>query len=350
MDIKLLREVGVGGLERWEPVFKASFPLDREQIEVVFEALQEVLPPLERGTYTVEQLTGRDRRAPRRRPSGPGGEAPGALHHRGLHRRGTRRSRTGSWLTRTIAIESTDKDAVAAAVRVVGLGPRVNTTTPAVSAALFDNEPPRYATIDVGHELGEVPRRPAGRRRPLGDAGGPCGGDAAGGGAGPERRDLRRGRRSDGRSDRGMVAEAREHLAREIAAGGHRGAADRLEPRRRAGGRRGRPGGCASRSSRARRRAGWPISRQCPASGSRRGHRGLRHRRRQFAVHLRARRRGARAVQRQCRGGPLHRAVRPDGRRGRSDRGGGEGLRSPKGWRASTAGPHRTGWWGWAAP
>lgn len=149
MDIKLLREVGAAGLERWEPVFKAEFPLDRDQIATVFEALAEAPPTLTRPSYTYEQFLTEvvephpgvrtvpvAKKRTRYTVEGCIGEYSDV--------------RTGGWLTRTIAIESTDLDAVIAAVRAVGLGSRVNTSYPRGLGALFDNEPPRYATIDVG--------------------------------------------------------------------------------------------------------------------------------------------------------------------------------------------------------
>ena len=56
MDIKLLREVGRNGLERWEPVLKAEFPLSGEHVAAVFAALREPMPPLDRERYTLEQF------------------------------------------------------------------------------------------------------------------------------------------------------------------------------------------------------------------------------------------------------------------------------------------------------
>jgi len=40
MDIKLLREVDGDGLQRWEPVMKQGFPLGRDDVAVVLDALQ----------------------------------------------------------------------------------------------------------------------------------------------------------------------------------------------------------------------------------------------------------------------------------------------------------------------
>jgi len=56
MDVKLLREVGIGGLERWEPVLKAPFPLGRGDIETVFAALRLPVPDLAQETYSLEEV------------------------------------------------------------------------------------------------------------------------------------------------------------------------------------------------------------------------------------------------------------------------------------------------------
>ena len=52
--------------------------------------------------------------------------------------------------TRTIAVESTDAQAVIDAVRELGLGGYTNTAYPRGLAALIDDAPARYAVIDVG--------------------------------------------------------------------------------------------------------------------------------------------------------------------------------------------------------
>ena len=49
MDIKFLREVDGDGLERWEPVMKAGFPLPAAEVPRVFDALGVLAPPLTRG-------------------------------------------------------------------------------------------------------------------------------------------------------------------------------------------------------------------------------------------------------------------------------------------------------------
>jgi exopolyphosphatase/guanosine-5'-triphosphate,3'-diphosphate pyrophosphatase len=149
MDIKLLLEVGRNGLERWEPVLKAEFPLTAEHIDAVFSALRQPMPPLAREQHTLEQFL-----------TELVGPAPGVrevpVHKRRVRYRieGCTSELTdievGPWLTRTIAIESEDLDAVVAGVSAVGLGARVNTSYPRGLGALYDGEPPRYSTIDVG--------------------------------------------------------------------------------------------------------------------------------------------------------------------------------------------------------
>ncbi len=149
MDIKLLREVGVGGLERWEPVFKAEFPLDREQLSIVFDALKEAPPRLRRDEYTQEQLL-----AEVIEPLRSVRAVPVAKHRTRYTIAGcageSSEVRIGDVSTRTVAVESEDREAVLAAVRGIGLGSRVNMSYPRGLRAIFDNEPPRYAAIDVG--------------------------------------------------------------------------------------------------------------------------------------------------------------------------------------------------------
>jgi exopolyphosphatase/guanosine-5'-triphosphate,3'-diphosphate pyrophosphatase len=44
MDIKVLRETDDRGLQRWEPILKAPFPLDQETSRTVFQGLRLPLP------------------------------------------------------------------------------------------------------------------------------------------------------------------------------------------------------------------------------------------------------------------------------------------------------------------
>jgi exopolyphosphatase/guanosine-5'-triphosphate,3'-diphosphate pyrophosphatase len=149
MDIKLLREVDGDGLERWEPVMKAGFPLPRGDVARVFDALGVDPPPLTRDAYTSEQfLAGLV-------------EPSDALRVVRVHKRRVR-YRVGGCMaertdveadgreTRTIAVESEDAAAVVAAIRGLGLDGRVNTSYPRGLAALVDGRPRRHAVIDVG--------------------------------------------------------------------------------------------------------------------------------------------------------------------------------------------------------
>ncbi|MFL6224083.1 MAG: Ppx/GppA family phosphatase, partial [Actinomycetes bacterium] len=56
MDVKLLQEVDGDGLERWEPVLKAGFPLPAAEVARVFQALEVAAPALGRDAYSLEQL------------------------------------------------------------------------------------------------------------------------------------------------------------------------------------------------------------------------------------------------------------------------------------------------------
>jgi len=57
-DIKRLREIDSNGLERWQPIFKAMFPLTHPDIATVFAEWQIALPRLNRESYTKEQFIG----------------------------------------------------------------------------------------------------------------------------------------------------------------------------------------------------------------------------------------------------------------------------------------------------
>jgi exopolyphosphatase/guanosine-5'-triphosphate,3'-diphosphate pyrophosphatase len=222
LDIKLLREVGPGGLERWEPVLKAQFPLGRDDITVIFGALREPAPDVTQEAYGLDELL-RDLIDPH-----PGVRVVPVRKRRTRHTiEGCIGELTdveiGEWTTRTIAIESEDLDAVLAAVAAVGLGNRVNTSYPRGLGALFDGAPPRYATIDVGtnsvkFHVGQPVL--GGQWEPLVDR--------------AEVTQLGAGLAQTGRISaaaierttqaiRGMVTEAREHLVREIAAAGTAG-------------------------------------------------------------------------------------------------------------------------------
>jgi exopolyphosphatase/guanosine-5'-triphosphate,3'-diphosphate pyrophosphatase len=149
MDIKLLREVDGDGLERWEPVLKASFPLPAAEVSRVFNTLGVLLPPLARDAYTLDQFL-----AELVAPSG-------VVRAVRVHKRRQRYTLANCMAevadlevdgraARTIALESEDPYAVMAAVRRLGLDGQVNTSYPRGLAALIEDGPLRYAVIDVG--------------------------------------------------------------------------------------------------------------------------------------------------------------------------------------------------------
>jgi exopolyphosphatase / guanosine-5'-triphosphate,3'-diphosphate pyrophosphatase len=148
MDIKLLREVNGDGLERWEPVMKAGFPLAAAEVARVFQALEVVPPSLTQDAYSLDQLL-----ADLVGPSG-------AVRVVRVHKRRVR-YRLGGCMAeiaeveadgrtqRTVAVESEDPSAVMAAVRGVGLDGHTNTSYPRGLAALVTGSW-RHAVIDVG--------------------------------------------------------------------------------------------------------------------------------------------------------------------------------------------------------
>ena len=138
MDIKLLREVDGDGLERWEPVLKAGFPLPAAEVPRVFDALGVPAPPLTRDAYRLDQFF-----AELVAPSG-------AVRVVRVHKRrqryrladcmaGVADLEVDGRVARTIAVESEDPVAVMAAVRRLGLDGQVNTSYPAGLWARMDD-------------------------------------------------------------------------------------------------------------------------------------------------------------------------------------------------------------------
>ena len=56
IDIRRLQQVDDDGLELWEPVFKAKFPLGHSDIAVAFSEWHLPLPALSRESYTIEEF------------------------------------------------------------------------------------------------------------------------------------------------------------------------------------------------------------------------------------------------------------------------------------------------------
>jgi exopolyphosphatase/guanosine-5'-triphosphate,3'-diphosphate pyrophosphatase len=149
MDIKFLREVDGDGLERWEPVMKAGFPLPAAEVLRVFDALGVLAPPLTRDAYSLDQFL-----AELVEPSD-------AVRVVRVHKRRQRYTLANCMaevadlevdgrVARTIAVESEDPSAVIAAVRRLGLDGQVNTSYPRGLWARMHDGLQRHAVIDVG--------------------------------------------------------------------------------------------------------------------------------------------------------------------------------------------------------
>jgi exopolyphosphatase / guanosine-5'-triphosphate,3'-diphosphate pyrophosphatase len=149
MDVKVLREVNADGLERWEPVMKQGFPLAATDASEVLEALDVTAPKLTSATYTLDGFLDELIR--------PNDLARVVK----VHKRRNRFTFAGCMAeladvvadgrpTRTLAIESEDPAAVIAAVRAIGLDGYANTSYPRGLPALIDDEPARWAVLDVG--------------------------------------------------------------------------------------------------------------------------------------------------------------------------------------------------------
>jgi len=129
MDVKHLEEVNEDGLERWQPILKAPFPLAAAQLASVLDSLRADHPPLARAAYTVDQLL--------EEVVGPSPELRAVSVHK--HREhyllnGCMAELTDVTIdegsTRTIAIESEDAELVAATVGEVGFSPDTNVSFP----------------------------------------------------------------------------------------------------------------------------------------------------------------------------------------------------------------------------
>ena len=149
MDIKVLREVNADGLEQWMPVMKAGFPLSAVETAKTLEFLHLPVPPLSWTHLRLDEFLVQF--------AAPGG----AIRSVKVHKRRTRYTVGGCMAeladvvangkpTRTIAVEAEDAAGVIRAVRELGLGGYTNTSYPRGLAALIEDDPERYAVIDVG--------------------------------------------------------------------------------------------------------------------------------------------------------------------------------------------------------
>ena len=147
LDVKLLDAVGEDGLELWHPTLKAPFPVARDAVAELFEALGVAVPELRRDTYDLVQLR----------------EELVRLHAdvrvAEVHKRRVRSTVDGCMVeltgfrvdgtpTPTVAVESPDPALVSATVRRLGLAGRRNTCVArGLKVALGWG---RFAVVDVG--------------------------------------------------------------------------------------------------------------------------------------------------------------------------------------------------------
>ena len=149
IDIKVLHKVNEAGLEQWMPVMKEGFPAGAATLRDVFKAMQVTSPALTRDDYTLDQFlveliepteAVRAARVHKRRVRYVVGGCTSELSDVAVE----------GVSTRTIAVESEDAAAVAAAVESLGLSGYVNTNYSRGLTATLSGKPPRYAVLDVG--------------------------------------------------------------------------------------------------------------------------------------------------------------------------------------------------------
>lgn len=149
LDIKVLEEVDAHGLERWNPVMKAPVPLTADSAAVVLGALSVAVPDLERDTYSLGQFL--DELI----DPNDGFRVVDVHKHRRRYAIGTCMTElsdvtVNGRLTRTIAVESDDKEAVLATVHDLGLSGYRNINYQRGLTRILDEIPDRYAVIDIG--------------------------------------------------------------------------------------------------------------------------------------------------------------------------------------------------------
>jgi exopolyphosphatase / guanosine-5'-triphosphate,3'-diphosphate pyrophosphatase len=149
MDVKVLNEVDADGLEQWEPVMKAGFPLSAADAAKVLAAMHSPAPGTLRDSYTLDEFLAEF------------AGADSGIQVVQVHKRRVRYTVEGctgelSDITadgrpaRTIAVESEDAAAVVRAVAALGLSAYTNISYPGALKALLDDAPECYAVIDVG--------------------------------------------------------------------------------------------------------------------------------------------------------------------------------------------------------
>jgi exopolyphosphatase/guanosine-5'-triphosphate,3'-diphosphate pyrophosphatase len=142
LDVKRLEAVNDDGLEQWEPVAKAVFPLGRDDVAALLAALDASVGPLEREAYdadaVVEEVVD---------PHQDLHAVPVSKHRVHYLLDGCMLERTdvrsGARGTRTVAVENEDPAVVRATVEALGLWSLPNVSFPRGLAELVGFETPR---------------------------------------------------------------------------------------------------------------------------------------------------------------------------------------------------------------
>jgi exopolyphosphatase/guanosine-5'-triphosphate,3'-diphosphate pyrophosphatase len=150
MDVKVLRETDTSGLQRWEPILKAPFPLDEEAAVTVFRGLHRPVPDVPPEGLTLDAVL-----------AAAGVGTPSGPRPLRVRKQRARYTLAGCQAERSVfevdgrrvtsvAVESPDPAAVVAAVEALGLSDYVNLDVRAGLRLLVDEVPERYAVIDAG--------------------------------------------------------------------------------------------------------------------------------------------------------------------------------------------------------
>jgi exopolyphosphatase/guanosine-5'-triphosphate,3'-diphosphate pyrophosphatase len=150
MDVKVMRATDSSGLQRWEPILKAPFPLDHAAARTVFQSLRRPLPDRPPEGLTLEAFL-----------TAAGVGTPGGPHPLRVRKQRARYIvgdaqaeravfEVDGRRTTSIAAESTDPAAVVAAVDALGLSGYLNMDVRTGLRLLVDDVPERYAVIDAG--------------------------------------------------------------------------------------------------------------------------------------------------------------------------------------------------------
>jgi exopolyphosphatase/guanosine-5'-triphosphate,3'-diphosphate pyrophosphatase len=150
LDVKVLRETDAAGLQRWEPVLKASFPLDREATGTAFASLRLPVPDVPPDGLTLHEVlaaaeaaAGRGLRVVRVHKRRVRYAVDGCAAERSDFEAAGRR-------TTSVAVESADPQEVVAALGTLGLRDHRNLDVQEGLRMLLDGVPERYAVVDVG--------------------------------------------------------------------------------------------------------------------------------------------------------------------------------------------------------